>query len=45
VSKKIFAFADTYDVVIAPQMDVLLYLGIATAIDRIHHEVEERHRR
>eukprot|EP01044_Picomonas_judraskeda_P013036 COSAG03_NODE_1929_length_3349_cov_1.556615_2_plen_267_part_00 len=45
VSKKFLAFAGTYDVVIEPHMDVLLYLGIATAIDRIHHEVEQRRRR
>ena len=45
VTKKVLAWSDTYDVAVAPGMDVLLYLGIATAIDRIHHEVEERHRR
>jgi hypothetical protein len=27
-------------VAISPGMDVLLYLAIATCIDRIHHEVE-----
>jgi len=33
-----------YDVVIQPQCDVLLFLGIACAIDHIHHEIEERRR-
>ena len=46
VDKKFFALADTYHVRVAPQMDVLLFVGIACAIDRIHHEVEdERERR
>ena len=44
VSKKLFAWSDTYDIQLAPGTDVLLYLGIAVAIDRIHHEVEEKHR-
>merc|ERR1711865_951591 len=44
VSKKLFAWSDTYDIQLAPGTDVLLYLGIAVAIDRIPHEVEEKHR-
>ena len=46
VDKKLFALTDTYRVRVAPGMDVLLFVGIACAIDRIHHEVEdERERR
>ena len=46
VDKKFFSLTDTYHVRVAPQMDVLLFVGIACAIDRIHHEVEaERERR
>ena len=46
VNKRIFALMDTYHVEVAAGSDVLLYLGIACAIDRIHHEVEdERNRR
>lgn len=46
VDKKLFSLTDTYRVRIAPQMDVLLFVGVACAIDRIHHEVEdERERR
>ena len=44
VTKKIFSMVDTYNVCVAPNVDVLLFLGIATAIDRIHHEVEDRRR-
>ena len=46
VDKKMFSFTDKYHVQLAPGMDALLFLGIACAIDRIHHEVEdERSRR
>ena len=42
--KEIFSFTDKYHVTIAPNADVLLYIGIACAIDRIHHEVEDARR-
>jgi len=45
VRKQIFSLTDTYHVVVAPGMDVLLFIGIACAIDRIHHEVEDERRR
>jgi len=45
VNKQLFSFTDTYHVTIAPGMDVLLFIGIACAIDRIHHEVEDERRR
>ena len=46
VDKQLFSFTDKYHVHISPNTDVLLFLGIACAIDRIHHEVEdERERR
>jgi len=44
VEKKMFSFTDTYRVTISPHQDVLLFLGIACAIDRIHHEIEDRRR-
>lgn len=34
-------FGDLYDVTIQPQRDVLLFLGVACAIDHIEHEIEE----
>eukprot|EP00443_Scrippsiella_acuminata_P127331 CAMPEP_0115620112 /NCGR_PEP_ID=MMETSP0272-20121206/25033_1 /TAXON_ID=71861 /ORGANISM="Scrippsiella trochoidea, Strain CCMP3099" /LENGTH=370 /DNA_ID=CAMNT_0003056171 /DNA_START=51 /DNA_END=1164 /DNA_ORIENTATION=- len=45
VEKELFTFTDTYQVHIAPDADCLLFLGIACAIDRIHHEVEDARRR
>jgi len=45
VNKQFLSLTDTYHVRIAPRMDVLLFLGIACAIDRIHHEVEDERRR
>jgi len=45
VEKRVFAITDTYRVRVAPQMDVLLFVGIACAIDRIHHEVEDEKER
>ena len=46
VEKQIFSFTDKYHVHIQPGTDCLLFIGIACAIDRIHHEVEdERERR
>ena len=41
VDKKMFAWADTYHVQVAAGQDVLLFLAISCAIDRIHHEVED----
>ena len=43
--KQIFSFTDKYRVTIAARQDCLLFLGIAMAIDRIHHEVEDAHER
>jgi len=46
VEKQIFSLTDKYHVHISPDIDCLLFVGIACAIDRIHHEVEdERERR
>jgi uncharacterized protein YxjI len=46
VNKQIFSLTDKYHVEVGANMDVLLFIGIACAIDRIHHEVEdERGRR
>jgi len=44
VSKEFFAVRDKYQVSLAPNCDVLLCIGVACAIDRIHHEVEDRKR-
>eukprot|EP00662_Eupelagonemidae_sp_cell21_P004737 gene4737-45527_t len=45
VDKQMFSWTDKYHVTIAAQQDVLLMIGIACAIDRIHHEVEDKRRR
>lgn len=45
VNKQMFSFTDKYHVEIGAGCDVLLYLGIACAIDRIHHEVEDERAR
>ena len=45
VERIIMSMQEQYRVSLAPGSDVLLYLGIAAAIDRIHHEIEEKHRR
>ena len=45
VEKQFFSWTDTYRVRISPHTDCLLFLGIACAIDRIHHEVQDEHRR
>lgn len=42
LDKKMFSFSDKYDVTLAPNVDVLLFLGIACAIDRIEHEIERK---
>jgi len=42
---KQWGFGDKYHVTIAPNTDLLLFIGIACGIDRIHHEVEEHNRR
>jgi len=44
VSKEMFSFTDQYQISMAPNVDVLLFIGIACGIDRIHHEVEEKRR-
>jgi uncharacterized protein YxjI len=45
VERQAMSFTDAYRVHLSPGTDVLLYLGICSAIDRIHHEIEEKHRR
>jgi len=45
VNKQFFSFTDTYNVEVSPNVDCLLFIGIACAIDRIHHEVEDARRR
>jgi uncharacterized protein YxjI len=45
VDKKMFAWTDTYNVTVSAGQDCLLFIGIACAIDRIHHEVEDERRR
>ena len=45
VDKKFFSLTDTYKVCVGAGMDVLLFVGIACAIDRIHHEVEDARER
>ena len=45
VEKQLFSFTDKYRVHIAPHTDCLLFVGIACAIDRIHHEVEDERAR
>ena len=42
---QVFSLTDTYHVEVAAGADALLYLGVACAIDRIHHEVEDERRR
>jgi len=42
VRKRPWSIPECYDVVIAPQRDVLLFLGLACAIDQIHHEIEKQ---
>eukprot|EP00928_Gymnodinium_smaydae_P033503 TRINITY_DN23988_c0_g1_i1.p1 TRINITY_DN23988_c0_g1~~TRINITY_DN23988_c0_g1_i1.p1 ORF type:complete len:643 (+),score=118.70 TRINITY_DN23988_c0_g1_i1:64-1929(+) len=44
VRRRPFSIPECYDVVIEPNRDVLLFLGIACAVDHIHHEIEERNR-
>jgi len=41
----IFSLRDTFDVAVEANTDVLLYMGIACAIDHIHHEIEKASRR
>jgi len=36
-----FSWRDTFDVAVEANKDVLLYVGIACAIDHIHHEIEK----
>jgi len=45
VDKKMFKWTDTYNVTVSAGQDCLLFIGIACAIDRIHHEVEDERRR
>jgi len=45
VNKEMFTFTDKYQVDIAAGADCLLFIGIACAIDRIHHEVESKKKR
>lgn len=45
VDKKMFAWTDTYNVNVSAGQDCLLFIGIACAIDRIHHEVEDESER
>lgn len=45
VRKQLFSLTDKYHVDVAPHTDVLLMVGIACAIDRIHHEVEDQRER
>lgn len=42
VTKEFGVFADRYEVTIMPNVDCLLFVGIACAIDRIHEEVRRR---
>jgi len=44
ISKRMWSFPECYDVCIEPNFDVLLFLGIACAIDHIHHDIEKRSR-
>mmetsp|Transcript_80423 Transcript_80423/g.155391 ORF Transcript_80423/g.155391 Transcript_80423/m.155391 type:complete len:248 (+) Transcript_80423:585-1328(+) len=44
ISRRLWSFPEYYDVCIEPNFDVLLFLGIACAIDHIHHEIEKRKR-
>jgi len=36
-----FSWRDTFDVAVEANKDVLLYVGIACAIDHIHHEIDK----
>lgn len=45
VRRRRFSIPECYDVTIEPNRDVLLFLGVACAIDHIHHEIEEQERR
>jgi uncharacterized protein YxjI len=44
VSRAWFRIRDTYGVDVAPGLDDVLFLAIAVALDRIHHDDEERAR-
>ena len=44
VHKEMFSFNDSYDLVVGPNQDVLLMMGIACCIDRIHEEIERSRR-
>jgi len=45
IRRRMWSIPECYDVIIEPNRDVLLFLGIACAIDHIHHEIEENQRR
>ena len=45
VEKQAFSFTDNYTIVIAPHADTLLLISILVAVERIHHEIVEKHRR
>jgi uncharacterized protein YxjI len=44
ISRSWFRIRDTYGVDVAPGQDDVLFLAIAVALDRIHHDEEERDR-
>lgn len=44
VSRAWFRIRDTYGVDVAPSLDDVLFLAIAVALDRIHHDDEEHAR-
>jgi uncharacterized protein YxjI len=44
ISRAWFRIRDTYGVDVAPGQDDVLFLAIAVALDRIHHNEEERDR-
>jgi uncharacterized protein YxjI len=44
ISRAWFRIRDTYGVDVAPGQDDVLFLAIAVALDRIHHDEEERDR-
>jgi uncharacterized protein YxjI len=45
ISRSWFRVRDTYGVDVAPGEDDVLFLAIAVALDRIHHDEEERRER
>ena len=45
VEKAVFSLTDKYTLHLVPGVDSLLYVCIISCIERIHHEIEEKHRR